>query len=123
MLTSSALDADGSSDRGLLVDYASMPGALEAYVFPKHFGLSLAPEDALRTHAASSVYSKARGGRKAGAWESDNEKTSGPRRRRSRAPRPRIYSRRLSGRVKRRCRGRAATTSCTSATSHLKNYM
>ena len=74
MLTSSALDADGSSDRGLLVDYASMPGALEAYVFPKHFGLSLAPEDALRTHAASSVYSKARGGRKAGAWESDNEK-------------------------------------------------
>ena len=74
MLTSSALDADGSSDRGLLVDYASMPGALEAYVFPKHFGLSLAPEDALRTHAASAVYSKARGGRKAGAWESDNEK-------------------------------------------------
>ena len=66
MLTSSALDADGSSDRGLLVDYASMPGALEAYVFPKHFGLSLAPEDALRTHAASSGYSKARGGRKAG---------------------------------------------------------
>ena len=31
MLTSSALDADGSSDRGLLVDYASMPGALEAF--------------------------------------------------------------------------------------------
>ena len=72
MLTNAALDADAASSRGLLVDYASMPGALEAYVFPKHFELALSVDDAQRTHAASGVYSKARGGAKAGAWSSDN---------------------------------------------------
>jgi len=72
MLTNAALDADAASSRGLLVDYASMPGALEAYVFPKHFELALSVDDARRTHAASGVYSKARGGAKAGAWSSDN---------------------------------------------------
>ena len=76
---------------------------------PGHPLAEFSARDALRTHAASSVYSKARGGRKAGAWESDNEKRA--------AATPAIksaavaiYSRRLSGRVRRRCRGRAATT-------------
>jgi len=74
MLTNSALDADASSPKGLLVDYASMPGSILGHVIPNHFGVRLAAEDARRVYATSQTYSKARGSAKLGGeWKGDNE--------------------------------------------------
>lgn len=74
MLTNSALDADAASQKGLLVDYASMPGSILGHVIPKHFGAPLSRDDADRVYATSHTYSKARSSSKlTGEWQGDNE--------------------------------------------------
>ena len=74
MLTTAALEADKSSDVGLLVNYESLPGGVMGYVLPKHFGVDLAPVDLARMAAAGGVYSKARDKRGLqGAWASDSK--------------------------------------------------
>jgi len=73
MLTNAALAANDASPKGLLVDYASMPGSILGYVIPSHFDVALTPEDARRAYVASGTYSKARGSGSKGKWTGDNE--------------------------------------------------